>query len=85
MKEDITSKLNNILSKIDELPSDEILPFKKVCQYLNISPSYLYKLTFQGKIPHYKPTGKKIYFSKKEINNWVKTNFNKEGKGALDE
>jgi excisionase family DNA binding protein len=76
---ELDKKLDNILSKLKELELDETLPFKKACQYLNISSSYLYKLTYQGKIPHYKPSGKKIYFSKRELDNWIKTNFNKGG------
>jgi len=34
----------------------------------------MYKLTCANKIPHYKPHGKTIYFSKEEIDNWLMKN-----------
>jgi len=43
-------------------------------EYLGISKSYLYKLTSGGKIPHYKPFGKKIYFDKVMLDDWVYQN-----------
>lgn len=51
--------------------ADKPLTFKEACTYLGYAPSYLYKLTYQKKIPHYKPTGKVIFFSKYELNEWV--------------
>jgi excisionase family DNA binding protein len=58
---------------------DVIFDFDKTCEYLGLSKSTLYKHTMKGEIPHYKPTGKKIYFSKNEIDNWVKTNVPGDG------
>jgi len=52
----------------------EVLNFKEACQYLELSQSHLYKLTSSGAIPHYKPNGKKIYFNRKELNNWLLRN-----------
>ena len=40
--------------------------------YLGLSPSYIYKLTYKQIIPHYKPTGKRVYFFKKEIDEWIR-------------
>ena len=37
----------------------EVLTSDEAARYLGISKSYLYKLTMQQKIPHYKPMGKK--------------------------
>lgn len=47
------------------------LTFKEACAYLGYAPSYLYKLTYRKIIPHYKPTGKMIFFSKAEIDGWI--------------
>ena len=52
----------------------EILNMKDVCQYLDISQSLLYKLTYTGEIPHFKPRGKMIFFEKKELIAWIKRN-----------
>ena len=48
--------------------------FNDAAEYLGISKSYLYKLTSGGKIPHYKPFGKKIYFDKVMLDDWVYQN-----------
>ena len=63
----ILNKLNNIedllMNRIDE-----VLNFEQACKHLDLSPSYLYKLTSSQLIPHYKPSGKRLYFSKTELN-----------------
>ena len=69
-------ELNQIIKKIESISNnnDEIMDIKDICKYLGMSKSYLYKLTMKGAIPHYKPLGKRIYFSKLEIDKWVKNN-----------
>ena len=65
------------LSAIEELlkrKEDKPLNFKEACTYLGYAPSYLYKLTYKNVIPHYKPTGKIIFFSKNELDEWIFTN-----------
>jgi excisionase family DNA binding protein len=41
-------------------------------QFLDCSKGYLYKLTMRNMIPHYKPTGKRIYFYRAELDDWIK-------------
>lgn len=52
----------------------DVLTSEEVVKYLGISKSYLYKLTMMRQIPHYKPLGKFVYFSKKELDKWILTN-----------
>lgn len=47
------------------------LNFKEACLYTGLSDSQLYKLVQSGKIPHYKPGGKLIYFNKLELEEWL--------------
>ncbi len=61
------STLEELIKKKDDKP----LTFKEACAYLGYAPSYLYKLTYRNVIPHYKPTGKMIFFSKNEIDEWI--------------
>ena len=49
----------------------EPITLDDACLFLNLSRSTLYKLIHKGKIPYYKPNGKKIYFKKSELSNWV--------------
>ena len=52
--------------------SKEVLTSAETAKYLGISQSYLYKLTMRGEIPHTKPTGKLCYFSRAELEQWLK-------------
>lgn len=56
----------------------EILSFKDTCELLNVSSSCLNNWKAQGKIP-YKKLGKRIFFSRKEIEVALKStgNYNK--------
>lgn len=56
------------------LMQKDVLNFNEACDYLELSQSHLYKLTSAGAIPHYKPNGKKIYFKRSELNEWVLRN-----------
>ena len=46
----------------------------EACEYMGITESHLYKLTSAGKIPHYKPTGKLMYFDRSELDDWLLQN-----------
>ena len=48
-----------------------IFSFDEASKFLNLSKSYLYKLTSGNLIPHYKPQGKMLYFEKEELEAWV--------------
>ncbi|MBZ4675824.1 MAG: DNA-binding protein [Anaerophaga sp.] len=52
----------------------EVLTVDEVSAYSGMKKSYIYKLTSSGKIPHHKPLGGKIYFSRKELENWLLQN-----------
>jgi len=51
-----------------------ILSFDEASKFLNLSKSYLYKLTSGSLIPHYKPQGKMLYFEKEELETWLRQN-----------
>jgi excisionase family DNA binding protein len=50
------------------------LTLKEAAEFLDFSRSYLYRLTSQGRIPCYKPEGKRVYFDRAELVNWLKRN-----------
>ncbi|NMB37451.1 MAG: helix-turn-helix domain-containing protein [Bacteroidales bacterium] len=49
----------------------EILTSEEAARYMGISKSHLYKLTMRQEIPHYKPTGKMVYFRRDELEQWL--------------
>ncbi|WP_394698104.1 helix-turn-helix domain-containing protein [uncultured Draconibacterium sp.] len=53
----------------------KVLSFKEAAIYLDVSHSYLYKLTSQGRIPYFKPQGEKIYFDLSMLESWQKKNY----------
>lgn len=69
-KQSVLDKLNN-LEQLLKKKDDKPLSFKEACAYLGFAPSYLYKLTYRKVIPHYKPTGKMLFFSKCDLDEWI--------------
>ena len=53
----------------------EMLTTTELAEYLGVSQSQIYKLTMNMEIPHYKPKGKTIYFDRKEIVRWMRSNL----------
>jgi excisionase family DNA binding protein len=51
-----------------------VLNFQEASQYLEISPSHLYKLTSKRAVPHFCPNGKKLYFKREELDQWLLRN-----------
>lgn len=72
----ILDKLNRIADKLDEqnLLQKTVLNFNEACSYLDISQSHLYKLTSTRQIPHFCPQGKKLYFKRAELDEWLQRN-----------
>lgn len=64
--EDVTQSLGGMLK--------EVLTVEEASRYMGMSKSSLYKLTMNGTIPCYKPTGKMVYFNRKELEQWLQSN-----------
>jgi len=45
----------------------KVLTFNEAAEYMGMSKSCLYKMTSQKIVPHYKPTGKLIFFDSVEL------------------
>ena len=51
-----------------------VLTFEEGCNYLGYKKSYVYKLTSAKIIPFSKPNGKKIFFNKTKLEEWMLSN-----------
>jgi len=60
-------EIKTLLRRKDNKP----LNFNQAADYLGFSHSYLYKLTSRKIIPCHRPTGKMLFFSKAELDEWV--------------
>ena len=72
--------LENIFEKLRTIEillkgqTEKPLTLEEAAKYLDLSTSTLYKMTSSSKICFYKPNGKRIYFSKAELNTWLLRN-----------
>lgn len=68
-----TELLLEISHKLDEIKtnSKEILGVEEAAKYLGVSKSYIYFLTSKGKVPFRSPGGKKVFFVKDELVQWI--------------
>ena len=70
----------NIYNKLEELEkltllsAKEMLTIDEASKYLGMSKDYLYIMTCKKQIPYYKPNGKRLYFKKTELNEWLQRN-----------
>ena len=76
MKKKIMDKLSLIQLLLEEqnLLKKDVLNLKEACKYLDMSASHLYKLTSQNLIPHFCPRGKKLYFKREDLDQWLLRN-----------
>jgi excisionase family DNA binding protein len=74
--DEIITRLENLQRLIESqgIQKKEVLNFNEACQYLELSQSHMYKLTSTGAIPYYKPNGKKLYFKRTELDEWLLRN-----------
>ena len=62
---------NQASNSLPASPLKEILTIEEAAEFLSVSKSYLYKQTSAQAIPHYKPTGKRCYFKRSELEAWI--------------
>lgn len=58
---------------METLRQKEVLTLNELVTYTGLSKSYIYKLTHKRLIPHYKPTGKLLFFNLIEIKEWLQS------------
>jgi len=73
---ELSAKLERIESRLVELGNHTMHPYDlaEAAEYLSISRSHLYQLTSKGLIGHYKPAGKKLYFDKSDLDEYLRRN-----------
>jgi excisionase family DNA binding protein len=72
---DSKNRLEPKLNEFFELTipiSEVFLPTKKAIEYLGISKSQFYSLVKSGLLRSYKPTGKMIYCSLEDLNDFIR-------------
>jgi excisionase family DNA binding protein len=62
------------LSEIKEMMRERFLKpltVGEAAKYMGVSKGHVYKLTSEGEVAFYKPNGKRIYFSKDDLDQWI--------------
>lgn len=87
MEKEILKRLDDIDMKLSsqKFRGKKILTFAEACDYLGVSGSFLYKQTSAETIPHFKPSGKKVYFNKDVLNDWIQKSPSESKKSAEQE
>lgn len=69
-------QINERLDKIElgSIAQKTVLNFEEFCKYIGISKSHGYKLTSARAVPHFCPTGKALFFSKEQVDEWLLQN-----------
>ncbi len=62
------------LEKEQREKGEEILSLNEAAKFLCASKSFMYKMTSQKIITHYIPGGKRIYFKKSDLEDWLLKN-----------
>ena len=73
MEEMILEKLKTI-ERYSLLAAKNVLSLDDAALLTNMSKSHLYKLTCSKQIPFYRPSGKRVYFDRQELEGWLKQN-----------
>jgi len=55
------------------MTEDKLHTVESAAEYLDISKAHFYKLTSTGRIPHYKPNGKRVYVYQSDLDNYIKS------------
>ncbi|WP_160140263.1 helix-turn-helix transcriptional regulator [Chryseobacterium sp. c4a] len=60
---------------------NEFMTIKQASEFLGYKVKTLYKMNSQDKIPYYNPTRGKVFYSKRELEEWIKNGKQKSGQG----
>lgn len=71
--DDIIKRIEKI-EKAISAPHDSVLTLDQAAHFLGVSKATLYKYTAERRMPHYKPTGRRIYFKGDELEKWITDN-----------
>ena len=72
-----TPNLNERLERLEQLTllaAKEALTIDDAALITGLKKSHLYRLTSDNNIPFYKPRGGRIYFHKRELQDWMLQN-----------
>lgn len=70
---ELVERINELSEKLEKRQSatKEFLTTEEAACYLGCSAANIYKLTMNREIPHFKPSGKMMYFKRGDLDAWI--------------
>jgi len=78
--EDFKEIIHEAIKSVAQSPQDEFINVQQASDYMKIPVTTIYEYTSLKKIPFHKK-GKKLFFVKQELSDWLKNINQKEGGG----
>lgn len=69
-----TSKNNINMEDLEKICTKTMLTSDEAALYMGISKSTLYKWSMSRRVPHFKPSGKLLFFNRLELEDWLQRN-----------
>jgi excisionase family DNA binding protein len=73
VREAIRDELASLPNLTSTVPSDEVLTVQQAAEFLDLTTQTVYGLVSDRKIPFSKPTGSRLYFSRLDLVDWLKS------------
>lgn len=70
-------KMQRQISRLTQLTRANVstlLSLDEASLYTGYAKGYLYKLTAQGDIPCYRPTKRRVFIAREELERWIRSN-----------
>jgi len=76
MVEEILNKLTSIEKLLNEqnMLQKDVLDIEEASKYLKVTQDKMYRFTSTNTLPIYKPNGRKIFFKRSELDEWLVRN-----------
>ena len=86
----LQDQIAELQSRIDSLENilydaKQVLTCEEAAIFMGLTRSSLYKMTHEHEIPFYRPNGKRVYFEKSELLNWIRSVRNSSQKEIEEE
>lgn len=73
MRDQELERTDRVSEPLAAYAAEELLTLEEACRFLKVKPSWIYRQTSEGKLPHLK-VGKYLRFVKAELVEWFRNN-----------
>jgi len=63
--------IKNMQNEENKMEHQKPLTIDEAAEFTGLKKTYIYRLVYEKKIPHYKPLGGRLYFKLKELEDFI--------------